>query len=35
MSLVDCHFFNIGPTLVYSGALAFAQGSEERMATKA
>lgn len=34
MSLVDCHFFNIGPTLVYSGALAFAQGSEERMVIK-
>lgn len=24
-SLFDCHFFNIGPTLVYSSALAFAE----------
>lgn len=24
-SLFDCHFFNIGPTLVYSAALAFAE----------
>ena len=25
MSLLDCHFFNIGPVLFYSGALAFAE----------
>lgn len=25
MSLLDCHFFNIGPTLFYSVALAFAE----------
>ncbi|MBQ3047766.1 MAG: O-antigen ligase family protein [Clostridia bacterium] len=25
MSLLDCHFFNIGPTLIYSMALAFAE----------
>ncbi len=25
MSLLDCHFFNIGPTLFYSMALAFAE----------
>ena len=25
MSLLDCHFFNIGPTLVYSIGLAFAE----------
>ena len=25
MSLLDCHFFNIGPTLFYSIALAFAE----------
>lgn len=25
MSLLDCHFFNIGPTLFYSAALAFAE----------
>jgi O-antigen ligase len=25
LSLLDCHFFNIGPGLVYSGFLAFAQ----------
>ncbi len=29
MSLLDCHFFNIGPTLFYSMALAFAEKSEE------
>ena len=26
-SMVDCHFFNIGPTLFYSAALAFAEKS--------
>lgn len=26
MSLIDCHFFNLGPTLVYSVALACAEG---------
>lgn len=25
MSLLDCHFFNIGPTLIYSMGLAFAE----------
>ena len=25
MSLLDCHFFNVGPTLIYSMALAFAE----------
>lgn len=25
MSMLDCHFFNIGPTLFYSAALAFAE----------
>lgn len=32
MSLLDCHFFNIGPTLIYSMALAFAEkiNSEEK-----
>ncbi len=25
MSLMDCHFFNIGPTLIYSAALAYAE----------
>lgn len=25
MSLLDCHFFNMGPTLIYSMALAFAE----------
>ncbi len=25
MSLLDCHFFNIGPVLFYSGALAFVE----------
>lgn len=25
MSLIDCHFFNIGPVLFYSGALAFVE----------
>ena len=25
MSLLDCHFFNLGPTLIYSMALAFAE----------
>ena len=25
LSMLDCHFFNIGPGLVYSGLLAFAQ----------
>lgn len=29
MSLLDCHFFNIGPTLFYSMGLAFAEKSEE------
>ena len=28
MSLLDCHFFNIGPTLFYSMALAFAEQTE-------
>lgn len=28
MSLLDCHFFNIGPTLFYSMALAFAEHLE-------
>lgn len=27
MSLLDCHFFNIGPTLFYSMALAFAENA--------
>ncbi|MBQ8322978.1 MAG: O-antigen ligase family protein [Clostridia bacterium] len=27
MSLLDCHFFNIGPTLFYSAALAFIESS--------
>ncbi len=29
MSLLDCHFFNIGPTLFYSMGLAFAEKTEE------
>ena len=29
MSLLDCHFFNIGPTLFYSGALAFAENLKD------
>ncbi len=28
MSLLDCHFFNIGPTLVYSMGLAFAEKAD-------
>ena len=28
MSLLDCHFFNIGPTLVYSIGLVFAEKAE-------
>lgn len=28
MSLIDCHFFNLGPTLIYSIALAFAEGHD-------
>lgn len=28
-SLMDCHFFNVGPTLFYSMALAFAEHSTE------
>lgn len=28
MSLLDCHFFNIGPTLVYSIGLAFAEKTQ-------
>ena len=28
-SLLDCHFFNIGPTLIYSIALAFAEHGPE------
>ncbi len=28
MSLLDCHFFNIGPTLFYSMGLAFAEKTE-------
>ncbi len=28
MSLLDCHFFNVGPTLVYSIGLAFAEKAE-------
>ena len=26
-SLMDCHFFNVGPTLFYSMALAFAENA--------
>lgn len=29
MSLLDCHFFNIGPTLFYSAALAYAEYANE------
>ncbi len=25
LSLIDCHFFNVGPTLIYSATLAFAE----------
>jgi hypothetical protein len=25
MSLLDCHFYNVGPALFYSAALAFAE----------
>lgn len=28
LSLVDCHFFNVGPVLIYSAALAFIEGTE-------
>lgn len=28
MSLLDCHFFNVGPTLVYSIGLAFAEKAD-------
>ena len=30
MSLLDNHFFNLGPTLLYSMALAFAEKSREQ-----
>ena len=30
LSLVDCHFYNIGPVLIYSAALAFIEGTETR-----
>ena len=29
MSLLDCHFFNIGPVFFYSICLAFAEKTEE------
>lgn len=29
LSLFDCHFFNVGPTLLYSMALAFAEKMDE------
>lgn len=29
MSLLDCHFFNIGPTMFYSAMLAFAEFTKE------
>ncbi|MBO5323458.1 MAG: O-antigen ligase family protein [Oscillospiraceae bacterium] len=31
-SLVDCHFFNVGPTMFYSVALAFAEKADTRLA---
>lgn len=31
-SLFDCHFFNLGPTLIYSMALAFAENCQENQA---
>ncbi len=30
LSLLDCHFFNIGPVLIYSAALAFIEGTDEK-----
>ena len=27
LSLIDCHFFNVGPTLIYSATLAFAENA--------
>ena len=30
LSLVDCHFYNIGPVLIYSAALAFVEGVESQ-----
>ncbi len=30
LSMIECHFFNIGPTLVYSCALAFVEGIEKQ-----
>lgn len=30
LSLFDCHFFNVGPTLLYSMALAFAEKIDEK-----
>ncbi len=29
LSLIDCHFFNVGPVLIYSASLAFAERKEE------
>ena len=29
LSLIDCHFFNVGPVLIYSAALAFVEGTGE------
>ena len=34
MSMLDCHFFNIGPTLIYSMALAFAENIGENIEPK-
>ncbi len=34
LSLLDCHFFNIGPTLFYSSALAFAEMGKGTTAQK-
>lgn len=34
MSMLDCHFFNIGPVLFYSMALAVAENAEEEKQTE-
>ena len=33
-SMVDCHFFNVGPTLIYSGALAIVECKLNKTVTK-
>ena len=34
MSMLDCHFFNIGPVLFYSMALAVAENAEKEKQTE-